>query len=84
MTTTFPRIGVQATWRSCLQFTKWIGRVAVLFALAFFTTALLFRSTGGQLVGQLAGVIAWCMILAIALGLLTLAGAGFAFAFRRR
>src|SRR5437868_6576669 len=84
MTTNIPRPGFQAPWRSWLEFAKWIGRLAALFTLAFFTAALLFRSTGDERVGRLAGVVAWCMVLAIGSGLLTVAGAGFAFAFRRR
>ncbi len=79
-----PDADAEPRWKSYLMGAQWAGRLAAFFAIAFFITALEFRSTGGRVVGWFATVTAWCMMLAIFSGVVCLVPAGFGFALRQR
>jgi hypothetical protein len=84
MNASTPDTVVEPRWKLYLKGTQWSGRFAAFFAIAFFITALGFRSTGGRVVGWFATVTAWCMMLAIFSGVVCLVPAGFGFALGQR
>ena len=84
MKTPFLDTVVGPCWKYCLKGAQWAGRFASFFAIAFFITALEFRSTGGRVAGWFATTTAWCMMLAIFSAVVCLVSAAFCFALRHR